>query len=100
MKKVLFVLGFSAMSMFAADYTGYIVDASCASKQGAKSASDDHTACATRCIKGGAAAVLVNSEGKVYKIANQDKVTAHAGHKVTLVGKMDGDTITVDDVKM
>ena len=100
MKKMLFVLGFSAMSMFAADFTGYIVDASCAGKQGAKAASDDHTACATRCIKGGAAAVLVNSEGKVYKIANQDKVTAHAGHKVTLVGKMDGDTITVDDVKM
>jgi hypothetical protein len=44
--------------------------------------------------------VLVNSEGKVYKIANQDKVTAHAGHKVTITGKMEGDTITVDDVKM
>ena len=100
MKKMLVVLGFSAMSMFAADYTGYIVDASCAGRQGAKAASEDHAACATKCIKGGSAAVLVNSEGKVYKIANQDKVTAHAGHKVTIVGKMEGDTITVEDVKM
>jgi len=100
MKKVLAVFAFAAMSAMAADITGYIVDASCASKQGAKSASDDHSGCAARCIKGGAAAVLVNSEGKVYKIANQDKVTAHAGHKVTITGKMDGDTITVEDVKM
>jgi hypothetical protein len=100
MKKVLAVFAFAAMSAMAADFTGYIVDASCAAKQGAKSASDDHAGCATRCIKGGAAAVLVNSEGKVFKIANQDKVTAHAGHKVTITGKADGETITVDSVKM
>jgi hypothetical protein len=100
MKKVLAVFAFAAMSAMAADWTGYVVDASCAGKQGAKSASDDHATCAARCIKGGAAAVLVNSEGKVFKIANQDKVTAHAGHKVTITGKMDGDTITVEEVKM
>jgi hypothetical protein len=100
MKKVLAGFAFVAMSAMAADFTGYIVDANCATKQGAKAASDDHAACATKCVKGGAAAVLVNSEGKVYKIANQDKVTAHAGHKVTVTGKAEGDTITVDDVKM
>ena len=37
---------------------------------------------------------------KVYKLADQDKVTAHAGHKVTITGKMEGDTIKVDSVKM
>ena len=100
MKKLFAVFTFVAASAMAAEVSGYIVDANCAAKQGAKAASDDHTACATRCIKGGAAAVLVDPDGKVYKIANQDKVTAHAGHKVTLTGKVDGDTITVDDVKM
>ena len=40
------------------------------------------------------------SDGKVYKVSNQDKVVAHAGHKVTLSGTMDGDTIKVDSVKM
>lgn len=100
MKKVLAVFAFAAMSAMAADWTGYIVDASCAGKQGAKAASDDHAACAARCIKGGAAAVLMTADGKVFKVANQDKVTAHAGHKVTITGKMDGDTITVEDVKM
>jgi len=100
MKKVLTVFAFAAISSFAADWSGYIVDANCAAKQGAKAASDDHAGCAARCIKGGAAATLVTSDGKVYKIANQDKVVAHAGHKVTITGKMDGDTITVDNVKM
>jgi hypothetical protein len=99
-KKLFAVFTFVAASAMAADVTGYIVDANCASKQGAKSAADGHAACAAKCIKGGAAAVLVDPDGKVYKISNQDKVTAHAGHKVTLTGKMDGDTITVEDVKM
>jgi hypothetical protein len=100
MKKLLAVVAFSAISAMAADWTGYIVDETCAGKQGAKAAADGHATCAEKCIKGGAAAVLVNSEGKVYKIANQDKVTAHAGHKVTITGKMEGDTITVENVKM
>ena len=100
MKKMLVVLGFSAMSMFAADFTGYIVDASCAGKQGAKTASEDHSACAAKCIKGGAAAVLVTPDGKIYKIHNQDAVTAHAGHKVTITGKMMDDSIHADSVKM
>jgi hypothetical protein len=42
----------------------------------------------------------VTEEGKVYKIADQDKVADHAGHKVTISGKMDGETIKVDSVKM
>jgi len=44
--------------------------------------------------------VLVTEEGKIYKIAEQDKVAAHAGHKVTITGKVDGETISVDSVKM
>jgi len=100
MKKTLAVFAFAAMSAMAADWTGYIADQACAGKQGAKAASDDHAACAAKCIKGGSPAVLVTADGKVYKIADQDKVTAHAGHKVTLTGKLEGDTISVDSVKM
>jgi hypothetical protein len=99
MKKVLSVFAFCAISAMAADWTGYIVDATCAGKKDDKGGSDDHAACAARCIKGGAPAVFV-SDGKVYKVSNQDKVVAHAGHKVTLSGTMDGDTIKVDSVKM
>ena len=99
MKKVLAVFAFCAMSAMAAEMTGYIVDANCANKKEDHGAAEDHAACSARCIKGGAAAVLV-SEGKVYKISNQDKVVAHAGQKVTISGTVDGDTISVDSVKM
>ena len=89
-----------ALGALAGEFNGYIVDSNCATKQGAKSASDGHSACSAKCIKGGAAAVLVTEEGKIYKIAEQDKVTPHAGHKVTITGKLDGETISVDSVKM
>jgi hypothetical protein len=104
MKKVLvvvmLVLAFSLVAM-AEEWTGYVADATCAAKQGAKAASDGHAGCAAGCIKKGAAAVLVTADGKVYKIHNQDSVVPdHVGHKVTITGKLDGDAIHVDNVKM
>ncbi|MFN7993449.1 MAG: DUF5818 domain-containing protein [Bryobacteraceae bacterium] len=100
-----FVLGLAclvalAMTAMAAEVTGYISDAGCAKKQGAKAASDGHAGCAQGCIKKGDKAVLVTADGKIYAISNQDKVVEHAGHKVTLVGDVSGDSITVSDVKM
>ena len=95
MKKLLPYLIFAAMSAMAADWTGYIVDKNCAKNQKMWS----NEACAKKCINGGAPAVLATEDGKVYSIANQDKVKDHAGHKVTVTGKMEGDTITVEDVK-
>ena len=103
MKKVLtvvmLVFALSCIAM-AEEWTGYIADANCAAKRGAKAAADDHAGCAQGCIKKGAAAVLVTTDGKVYKIHNQDKVTEHAGHKVTITGKMMDDQIHADEVKM
>jgi hypothetical protein len=97
MKKVLAVFAFAAMSAMAADITGYIVDEACAGKK----AMWENEKCAKSCLgKEGAKAVFVTEDGKVYKVAEQDKVTAHAGHKVTITGKMEGDTIKVDSVKM
>ena len=97
---VMLVFALSLVAM-AEEWTGYIADSNCAAKQGAaKVASDGHANCAAKCIKGGAAAVLVTPDGKIYKIHNQDAVTAHAGHKVTITGKMMDDSIHVDEVKM
>jgi hypothetical protein len=102
-----FALGFTfltalAMTAMAAEVTGYISDAGCTKKQGAaKVASDGHATCAAGCIKKGDKAVLVTSDGKVYQVADQDKVKEHAGMKVTVVGDVSGDTISnVSDVKM
>jgi hypothetical protein len=99
-----FVLGFTfvtalAMTAMAAEWSGYISDAGCAKKQLAKTETADHAGCAKGCIKRGDKAVLVTEGGKVYQIANQDKVIEHAGEKVTLVGEIDADSITVSAVK-
>jgi hypothetical protein len=99
MKKLILVFGcfgFFALSAMAESWTGYIVDKNCSTKP----AMLGNEACAQKCIKGGSPAVLATDDGKVYAIANQDKVTSHAGHKVTVSGKLDKDTITVDNVKM
>src|SRR3974390_352174 len=99
MKTALAVLGLAAGlsgRAFAADITGYIIDKQCAGI--AKMRGDE--ACATKCIKGGSPAVLVTDDGKVYNISEQDKVVPNAGKKVTLTGKLTGDTISVDKVKV
>jgi len=88
------VAGFS-VSLMAADVTGYIIDEKCSTKAAMKGDVD----CATRCIKGGSPAVLVTDDGKIYKFDSQAKVVDHAGHKVTVSGKVKGDTISVDKVK-
>jgi hypothetical protein len=103
MKRILYLaLAAASLSLaaMAADFTGYISDSNCAAKQGAKAASDAHANCAASCIKRGASAVLVTPDGKVYKLDDQAKVVDHAGQKVTVTGKLEGDTIRVDSVKM
>ena len=87
-------LGLAASAM-AADFKGFVEDTACSTKPGMK----DNAACAQKCIKGGSPAVLIGEDGTVYKIANQDKIVAHAGEKVTITGKLENDTITVDSVK-
>ena len=86
--------GFSA-SVMAAEFKGYVIDEKCSKMASMKGDAD----CAAKCIKAGSPAVLVTDAGKVYKIANQDKVVAMAGKQVTLSGKESNDTITVDSVK-
>jgi hypothetical protein len=103
MKKFLLVFaGVLALSTaaMAGEWTGYISDAGCAKKMGAKVANATHEGCAQACVKRGDQAVLVTDDGKVFNVANQDKVVEHAGQKVTLTGSLKEDTITVSAVKM
>jgi hypothetical protein len=85
-----------AVSSFAADFKGFVQDEKCSTNAGMK----DNAACAKKCIDGGASAVLVTPEGKIYKIAEQDKIKAHAGHNVTITGKLEGDTLSIEKVTM
>jgi hypothetical protein len=43
--------------------------------------------------------VLATDDGKIYKISDQEKVKADAGKKVTITGKVENETISVDSVK-
>jgi hypothetical protein len=87
-------MGLAASGM-AAEFKGFVEDQSCSKMPEMKG----DAACAQKCIKGGSPAVLVTPEGKIYKIANQDKIVASAGQNVTVMGKLNGDTLTVDSVK-
>jgi hypothetical protein len=97
--KTLTVVGLLAMGLaangMAAQFKGFVEDQQCASNPAMK----DDVACAKKCIGGGSVAVLVSEDGKVYKIANQDKIVAHAGEKVTLDATLKGDTLTIAKVQ-
>ena len=95
MKKLLAVFALVASCGLAADWTGYIVDKSCAPKKEMWG----NEACAKRCMGRGDPAVFVTADGKIYQITEQDKVKEVAGKKVTITGKMTGETISVDSVK-
>lgn len=90
----LLALAGSLLSLQAADMTGYIVDKGCSTKKAMWTNSD----CVARCLGRGDAAVFVTEDGKVYQVANQDKVKSFGAKKVTVSGKMDGDKITVDTI--
>ena len=92
---------FALVSLFAAgaigaDFTGYVIDQSCASKAAMKG----NEACARKCIKGGSPAVLLGEDAKVYKLDDQEKAIEHAGHKVKVSGTLDGDTIKIESIKV
>jgi hypothetical protein len=101
MKKLLAasaLMAIGSLSAFAGEWSGYIADSKCKHTDGTEA----HVACTAKCIKGGAAPVFVTSDDKVLKIddASLEKVTPHYGHKVTITGKVDGDTVHIDTIKM
>jgi|SRR5579863_1691217 len=84
-----------AASLMAETFTGVVMDEKCSGIASMKT----NVECIQKCIKGGSTAVLVTPDGKVYKIANQEKILPSAGRNVSVDGKLAGDTITVASVK-
>ena len=100
MKKILTIAILTLVTAalcFAGSATGFVTDAKCAK---AGKAGAGHAGCAKGCIGGGEAAVLVDADGKVYEIAEQDKVKEHAGAKVTINGMIaDGKISSIESVE-
>jgi hypothetical protein len=92
-----------AVPCFGATWTGEISDEACGASHAKMM--KEHTAlkserdCTEACIKAGSKYVFV-SNGKVYKIANQDEsdLAKMAGDSVKLSGDLSGDTITVSKI--
>ncbi len=98
MKKITVVAALAfgiASAAMAAEFKGFVEDTACSTKAEMKADAE----CAKKCIKGGSPAVLVAEDGKIYKIANQDKIVSHAGETVTVDGTLKGDTLTIASVK-
>ena len=84
-------------------WTGQITDSTC----GSNHIFDEHAApitdreCTAECVKNGSQYVLV-SNGKVYKIENQDNpsLARHAGDMVKLTGELKRDGIKVSTIEM
>lgn len=105
MKKYLFLstilLSISMLFAFKADeqhFKGYIEDSVCAASK-TPMAMGDRVTCAKKCIKKGAAAVLVVGD-KVYKIANQKAAIKYAGENVVVDGTLTDDTIQVSKIAL
>jgi hypothetical protein len=93
MRKLFTVLCLLSFAAFAEEMTGIFTCEKCKHTDGAD--------CAKACVKNGVPVAFMSAgDGKVYKVANQDKAKEHVGHKVVVTGKVDGETLTVENVKM
>jgi hypothetical protein len=98
MRGLAFWVGVTVLSTvgLATDFSGYVIDEMCSGKPTMKG----NEACARKCIKGGSPAVLLTADAKVYKLDDQAKAIEHAGHKVIVTGKLDGDTIKIESINV
>jgi hypothetical protein len=83
-----------SVSALAADVSGFVIDQMCANN----AAMRGNVECAQKCIKGGPPAMLVTEDGKMYEFSNQAKAVPPAREKVTVSGKVQGDT-TISKIK-
>jgi hypothetical protein len=92
-----FCLCLATVSVFAAEWTGYVSDAHCGAMHmdGTQKSID----CVKTCVKGGQAPVFVTMDKKVLQFADAAKAQDFLGKKVTVMGTLKGDTITLDSVK-
>ena len=86
-------------------FTGEIMDSQCADMGSHENMmKGEHASnakeCAIACVKkGGTYALYDPAAKKAYKLDNQNKAKNFAGQKVTVTGKLDGDSIHVTNIQ-
>jgi len=80
-----------------ATVNGWVSDSKC----GAKGANASHEACTKKCMAAGEKVVIVtDKDQKVLVVDNPDALKGHEGHHIAVTGKVNGDSIHVDNAKM
>ena len=94
---VMFMIVGASFAGDAATVNGWVADSKC----GAKAAHEGAAECTKKCIKEGAKMVVVtDADQKVLTVENPKKLEGHEGHHVAVTGKVSGDSIHVESVKM
>ena len=76
---------------------GWVSDSKC----GAKGANASHEACTKKCMAAGEKVVIVtDKDQKVLVVDNPDVLKGHEDHHIAVTGKINGDSIHVDNAKM
>jgi hypothetical protein len=80
-----------------ATVNGWVSDSKC----GVKGANASHEACTKKCMAAGEKIVIVtDKDQKVLMVDNPDVLKGHEGHHIAVTGKINGDSIHVDNAKM
>jgi hypothetical protein len=85
---------------------GYVSDTKCAMSGASKKTAAEwiqpaaFEKCVKECVGQGSEAVFVTEDNKILKLAatSKDKVTPFLGHKVSVVGNVNGGTLTIEKI--
>ncbi len=92
---------------FAGEMTGYISDTKCAIEHSKSATSAEwihpkvFETCAVQCVKDeGATPIFLTADNKILKLDAESvaKAMPHLGHKVTITGKVDGETLKIESI--
>lgn len=109
MKKTLAMLVLSALisiPALAEKLTGYVSDEQCAVHSSKAAKATDwinpkaFESCAQKCVKNGSPIVFVTEDNKVLKLDadSTKKASAHLGHRVSVSGKVENGTLSIDKI--
>jgi hypothetical protein len=89
-----------AVSAFAADLTGVVIETKCGAAH--KGGTEKDISCIKKCVKSGDGKLALLVGDKTYVITNPDAAAGHEGHTVVVTGKADesAKTITIDTLAM
>ncbi len=98
MKKLGFAFLLCAAGMFAGEWTGVVSDSHCGKAHSEASAQAEK--CVEGCVKKGGDPVFVTGDQVVkFDTASKEKVKPYYGKKVTITGSLNGDVLSIDNIK-